>query len=50
VPQAAPPARRVVLHKELKLNLTLDFATLARAAAVLIAALAAAYLYFFSAR
>lgn len=51
VPAAAQEARREIkIEKELKFKLVMDFAAIARAAAVLIAVLAAVYVYFFAAR
>lgn len=48
---AAPDGRREIkIEKELKIKLTLDFTLIARGAAMLIAILAAVYIYFFAAR
>lgn len=44
------PPRVVKIHKEINMKFVLDFTRLARAAAILIVLLAAAYLYFFSRR
>lgn len=51
VPAAAAEVRgEVKMEKELKFKLVMDFTVAARAAAVLIAVLAAVYVYFFAAR
>ena len=47
--QARPAPERVIkLHKEINMKFVLDFTRVARAAAILLVLLAAAYLYFFS--
>lgn len=46
VPGQAKPARRFKIEKNVDLKVKLDFITLARLAALLIAVLAFAYLYF----
>ncbi|OGR44554.1 MAG: hypothetical protein A2X35_00380 [Elusimicrobia bacterium GWA2_61_42] len=50
VPGQAKPASRYVVVKNLSFNLSFDFVKLARLGALLIAILAAAYLYFFAKR
>ncbi len=47
-PATAGPAKEVKMEKSVSFRLTLDFVTLARLAAALIALLAAAWLYFFA--
>lgn len=44
----AVPAKEIRINKEINLKLTFDFVKLARAAAAVIALLAAAFLYFFA--